>query len=124
MSLWLLYLLRQYRDTAGCIPAAGEFCEEQSSEDGPSNVPCRLCRLSDAALKDPPEKLNWRGEDAGLLTAAVGRDAVATVQDEGKAWAWRVEDDDGAVIGQGSEQTLSAALYRCEREVYEQGVNA
>ena len=123
MSLWLRHLLRQYRDTAGCVPAAGEFCEDCSSEDGPPNTLCRLCRLADAVLRDPPEQLDWRGEEAGTLTAAVGRDAVATLHDDGPVWSWRVEDDDGTVIGQGTEKTLASALYRCELEVYEQGVN-
>lgn len=124
MSLWIRHLLRQYREDYGCLPSAGEFCEEPSSEDGPSNVPCRLCRLTDAVLRDPPEQLCWNGEEAGTLTAAVGKDAVAVLHDERGNWSWRVEDDDGTVIGQGTEPTLSSALYRCEREVYEQGVNA
>jgi len=122
--MWLRHLLKQYRDTAGCIPAADEFCEDRSSEDGPANVACRLCRLTDAVLKDPPEQLRWCGEEAGTLTAAVGREALATLHDDGHGWSWRVEDDDGTIIGQGTEPTLSSALYRCEREVYDQGVNA
>jgi hypothetical protein len=125
VSLWLRHLLRKYRDQNGCLPSEQDFCEEPSSEDGvPPNTPCRLCRLTDAVLKDPPDELQWRGEDAGVLTAAVGKDAVATVQDEGDRWTWRIEDDDGTVIGNGEARTLSSALYGCEREVYEQGVNA
>ena len=123
MSLWLRHLLKQYRETAGCLPAEGEFCEDRTSEDG--NAPCRLCRLSDAVLRDPPEQLRWCGEEPGTLTAAVGRDAVAVLTDQGEdGWSWRVEDDDGTVVGEGTENSLAAALYRCEREVYEQGVNA
>ena len=124
MSLWIRHLLRQYRDGYGCLPVEGDFCEPPSSEDGPTNVPCRLCRLADAVLRDPPEQLQWRGEDAGLLTASVGKDAVATLRDNGTEWVWRIEDDDGAVIGEGSRKTLAEALYLCERQVYDQGVNA
>ena len=124
MSLWLRHLLKQYRDTAGCVPAEGDFCEERSSEDGAKNANCILCRLSDAVLKAKPDEVIWCGEEAGTLTAAVGRDAVATLQDQGEGkWAWRIEDDSGLVVGEGVEPTLSSAIYRCEREVYEQGMN-
>lgn len=124
MSLWLRHLLRQYRDGYGCLPLEGEFCEEPSSEDGPKNTPCRLCRLVDAVLRDPPDELQWFGEEPGTLTAPVGKDAVAVVSDEGAGkWQWRVEDDSGIVIGQGNGLSLPSAVYACEREVYEQGLN-
>ena len=55
MSLWLRHLLRKYREGYGCLPAENEFCEEPSSEDGTKNTPCRLCRLTDAVLKERPE---------------------------------------------------------------------
>lgn len=125
MSRWLLYLLRRYRDENGCLPEEGDLCQEPSSEDGtPPNTPCRLCRLTDAVLRETVEELHWNGEEAGTLTAAVGRDAVAVLRDEGGRWSWRIEDDDGTVIGQGEESTLASALLKCERTVYEQGVNA
>jgi hypothetical protein len=125
VSLWLRHLLRQYRDGYGCLPAENDFCVEPSSEDGVGpNQPCMLCRLTDAVIKAKPDEVVWCGEEPGTLTAPVGRDAVATLTDEGSGrWAWRIEDDSGAVIGEGSEPTLASALYRCEREVYEQGLN-
>lgn len=124
MSLWIRHLLKQYRESYGCLPSEGEFCEEPSSEDGPKNTPCRLCRLTDAVLREPPDELCWNGEEAGTLTAAVGRDAVAVIHDEGHGnWAWRVEDDTGLVVGQGDKQTLASAIYAVERTVYEQGLN-
>ena len=125
MSAWLKYLLRRYRDENGCLPAENDFCVEPSSEDGtPPNTPCIVCRLTDAVLADTHEALRWSGEEAGTLTAPVGRDAVAVLHDEGKAGSWRIEDDDGTVIGEGEDPTLAGALYRCEKVVYEQGVNA
>ena len=125
MSLWLKHLLRKYRDGYGCLPAENDFCEPPSSEDGlPPNTPCILCRLTDAVLADKPEELRWFGEEPGTLTAAVGRDAVAVLREEGGRWTWRVEDDDGTIIGQGDGDSLTTVLYQCEREVYEQGVNA
>jgi hypothetical protein len=125
VSMWLRHLLRQYRENYGCLPAEGDFCEPPSSADGmPPNTPCILCRLTDAVLREPPDELRWTGEEAGMFSAPVGWDAVATIRDEGGGnWAWRVEDDSGLLIGEGARQTLASAIYAVERTVYEQGLN-